>query len=307
MSVKSFNFRARARTIEHLGKGQIADCPTAVSELWKNAYDAYARDVALFTVDAEYPCGALIDNGCGMSPEQIIDNWLIVGTESKSKKKALGDEDRFGIPVRQTQGEKGIGRLSAAFLANVTFLVTKKLNGSFTSLLVDWRLFENPYLSFEDISIPFLEFDTIDEITIAFDLLKEELIKNVKFKKDENSIKRRAWERFSEDELENNKAEDFITTQNKILNFCQKSVLDERAITPWKEILNKVSEEDGGQHGTALFLLDLRTDLSLLTNQGDLSKDNQEIEAIQKNEPYRVCRRPTFLRECPNDKTKIYS
>ena len=24
-------------------------------------------------------------------------------------------------------------------------------------------------------------------------------------------------------------------------------------------------------------------------------------------EPYRVCRRPTFLRECPNDKTKIYS
>ena len=54
MSVKSFNFRARARTIEHLGKGQIADCPTAVSELWKNAYDAYARDVALYTVDANY-------------------------------------------------------------------------------------------------------------------------------------------------------------------------------------------------------------------------------------------------------------
>ncbi|MEX5289011.1 type II toxin-antitoxin system mRNA interferase toxin, RelE/StbE family [Acinetobacter sp. YT-02] len=23
-------------------------------------------------------------------------------------------------------------------------------------------------------------------------------------------------------------------------------------------------------------------------------------------EPYRVCRRPTFLRECSNDKTKIY-
>ncbi len=23
-------------------------------------------------------------------------------------------------------------------------------------------------------------------------------------------------------------------------------------------------------------------------------------------EPYRVCRRPTFLRECPDDKTQIY-
>lgn len=292
MSVKSFNFRARARTIEHLGKGQIADCPTAVSELWKNAYDAYARDVALFTVDADYPCGALIDNGCGMSPEQIIDNWLIVGTESKSKKKALSDEDRFGIPVRQTQGEKGIGRLSAAFLANVTFLVTKKLNGSFTSLLVDWRLFENPYLSFEDINIPFLEFDTIDEITVAFDLLKEELLQNIEFKekKDEDEnlqlkrlIKERAWIRFSEDELEDNEPETFITTQNRILNFCLNSVLDDRAITQWKEILDKVSDKDGGQHGTALFLLDLRRDLTLLTNQGDLARENQELEAIYKD------------------------
>lgn len=282
MSVKSFNFRARARTIEHLGKGQIADCPTAVSELWKNAYDAYARDVALFTVDAEYPCGALIDNGCGMSPEQIIDNWLIVGTESKSKKKTLNEEDRFGIPIRQTQGEKGIGRLSAAFLANVTFLVTKKLNGSFTSLLVDWRLFENPYLSFEDISIPFLEFDTIDEITIAFDLLKEELIKNVKFENEfEDSIKQRAWERFSEDELEDSNSNNVLTTQKKILNFCKNSVLDETVISPWKEILNKVSEKDGGQHGTALFLLDLRRDLILLTNQAELARDNQELQGLQ--------------------------
>lgn len=292
MSVKSFNFRARARTIEHLGKGQIADCPTAVSELWKNAYDAYARDVALFTVDAEYPCGALIDNGCGMSPEQIIDNWLIVGTESKSKKKVLPEKDRFGTPVRQTQGEKGIGRLSAAFLANVTFLVTKKLNGSFTSLLVDWRLFENPYLSFEDISIPFLEFDTIDEIAIAFDLLKEELLQNIVFNEDEDEdedlklkrlIKERAWIRFSEDELDHNKSEDFITTQNKILNFCQKSVLDERAISPWKEILNRASSKDGGQHGTALFLLDLRRDLTLLTDQESLGTQNHEVIANQRD------------------------
>ncbi|NNP67201.1 ATP-binding protein [Acinetobacter sp. Ac_5812] len=282
MSVKSFNFRARARTIEHLGKGQIADCPTAVSELWKNAYDAYARDVALFTVDADYPCGALIDNGCGMSPEQIIDNWLIVGTESKSKKKALSEKDRFGIAVRQTQGEKGIGRLSAAFLANVTFLVTKKISGSFTSLLVDWRLFENPYLSFEDISIPFLEFDTIDEITIAFDLLKEELIKNVQFGY-EDSIKKRAWDRFSEDEREASNSNYILTTQDKIQNFCLNAVLDERAITPWKEILNKVSEKDGGQHGTALFLLDLRRDLTLLTNQENLGTQNHELIATQRD------------------------
>lgn len=291
MSVQSFNFRARARTIEHLGKGQIADCPTAVSELWKNAYDAYARDVALYTIDSEYPCGALIDNGCGMSPEQIIDNWLIVGTESKSKKQPLKIEDRFGLPIRNTQGEKGIGRLSAAFLANVTFLITRKLNGSFTSLLVDWRLFENPYLSFEDISIPFLEFDSVDEINIAFNLLKEELIKNVQFKEESESeserlkklVKERAWSRFTEDELDNSNSEDFISTQDQILNFCRNSNFDEKIIEPWREILDKVMKLDGDRHGTALFLLDLRKDLTLLTYQDDLGTQNHELIAIQRD------------------------
>lgn len=286
MSVQSFNFRARARTIEHLGKGQIADCPTAVSELWKNAYDAYARDVALYTVDSEYPCGALIDNGCGMSPEQIVDNWLIVGTESKSQKKTLSEEERFGLDIRKTQGEKGIGRLSAAFLSNVTFLVTKKVTGSFTSLLVDWRLFENPYLSFEDISIPFLEFDSIDEVQIAFNLLKEELIKNVDFrneKKDSESLKNRAWKRFTRDELEANTSEEFVTTQDRILNFCLHSTLDNRIVKPWKEILDKVLEKDEGQHGTALFLLDLRRDLTLITNPEHLPNDNHELVAIHRD------------------------
>ena len=29
--------------------------------------------------------------------------------------------------------------------------------------------------------------------------------------------------------------------------------------------------------------------------------------ALTEYEPYRVCRRPIFLRECPDEKTKIYS
>ena len=30
------------------------------------------------------------------------------------------------------------------------------------------------------------------------------------------------------------------------------------------------------------------------------------IPEIAKVEPYRVCRRPTFLRECPDEKSKIH-
>ncbi len=39
-------FRTKARAVELLGKGQIADLPTAISELWKNGYDAYADSLS---------------------------------------------------------------------------------------------------------------------------------------------------------------------------------------------------------------------------------------------------------------------
>ncbi|PVB76068.1 histidine kinase [Salmonella enterica subsp. enterica serovar Legon] len=288
MQTRNLTFKARARTIEHLGKGQIADCPTAISELWKNSYDAYARDVALYTIDGEHPCGALIDNGCGMSVEQLVDNWLIVGTESKTKKKALSKEDRFGLPIRKTQGEKGIGRLSAAFLSPVTYLVTKRVNGNFTALLIDWRLFENPYLSFEDIIIPSAEFESLDDANnILFELIKQ-LKVNIAF--DENAeesedqiFRRDAWARFSEDEKELSKFDDFITTQEKILNFCVSVNIPSEIYSPWEDILRKTEDLDGGKHGTALFLLELGRELSLLTNTGDLAKDNAELIDIEQS------------------------
>ncbi|EBY3293274.1 histidine kinase, partial [Salmonella enterica subsp. enterica serovar Emek] len=288
MQTRNLTFKARARTIEHLGKGQIADCPTAISELWKNSYDAYARDVALYTIDGDHPCGALIDNGCGMSVEQLVDNWLIVGTESKTKKKALSKEDRFGLPIRKTQGEKGIGRLSAAFLSPVTYLVTKRINSNFTALLIDWRLFENPYLSFEDIIIPSAEFESLDDANnILFELIKQ-LKVNIAFEENaeesEDQIFRRdAWARFSEDEKELSKFDDFITTQQKILNFCVSVNIPSEIYSPWDDILRKTEDLDGGKHGTALFLLELGRELSLLTNTGDLAKDNAELIDIEQS------------------------
>ena len=35
-------FRTKARAVELLGKGQIADLPTAISRVVENGYDAYA-------------------------------------------------------------------------------------------------------------------------------------------------------------------------------------------------------------------------------------------------------------------------
>lgn len=69
-------FRTKARAVDLLGKGQIADLPTAISELWKNGYDAYADELkaVLYTKgyeDVENPFFVLSDNGKGMSNEEL--------------------------------------------------------------------------------------------------------------------------------------------------------------------------------------------------------------------------------------------
>lgn len=38
--IDQISFQTAARLVDHLGREQIAYTPTAISELWKNAYDA---------------------------------------------------------------------------------------------------------------------------------------------------------------------------------------------------------------------------------------------------------------------------
>ena len=56
-------FQVRARTVDMLGRQQMAGIPTAISELFKNAHDAYAmnaevdyfRDDGLFVLRDDGP------------------------------------------------------------------------------------------------------------------------------------------------------------------------------------------------------------------------------------------------------------
>lgn len=174
----SGHFQTRARAIDHLGRGQIADCPTAVTELFKNAHDAYARNVQLHLFDGSPRFGAIFDDGCGMSLEEVTSKWLVVGTESKIE-GGVPKSDRFGLAERTKLGEKGIGRLSAGFLAPVTLLVTRKQGAKFVAVLVDWRLFENPYLLVSDVELPIEEFNSIVELPSVFKRMATKSVANV--------------------------------------------------------------------------------------------------------------------------------
>lgn len=124
-------FRTKARAIELLGKGQIADLPTAISELWKNGYDAYAGKLTCNLYLPGYkgnnfPFFTLTDDGSGMSEKDILEKWIVLGTDSKARGRSfLTEKERFGKPSRVPMGEKGIGRLSVAYLGSPMLMLTK--------------------------------------------------------------------------------------------------------------------------------------------------------------------------------------
>lgn len=263
-------FQTRARAIDHLGRGQIADTPTAVSELWKNSYDAYARNVALHIFDGVPPLAGIYDDGCGMSLSDLQEKWLVVGTESKVGKN-VPPEEMFGLSPRVRLGEKGIGRLSAAFLSPVTLIVTKKIRRPYAALLVDWRFFENPFLLISDVHFPLAEFGGLDEFPGIINRLTEGMKSNLA---DADVRTRDAWERFAE--LERRKSPEETTTEERILAVPSDLHLTWDHVLPWWRLLQ--ANPDSDKHGTALFCFDCNNELRSWTYQG---LDNPDIEATR--------------------------
>lgn len=252
--VEAVSFRTRARTIDHLGREQIADCPTAVSELWKNAYDAYATSVALHIYDGEIPVAAIVDDGHGMTHQDFIDKWLVVGTESKASGGEVREEDRNGLPPRPKQGQKGIGRLSAAFLGPLLLVVSKRRDAPFTAALIDWRLFENPFLYLQDIEVPVVEFDAKEEIFEQLPAMFATLGGNLRGNGGDGARDQRiarAWESF--DTLE--AIEGKPSTRDAMERIVTGATFDTRQFLQWP--LWRGDKE----HGTILLIADIVFDL----------------------------------------------
>lgn len=176
-------FRAKARAVDLLGKGQIADLPTAISELWKNGYDAYGDNLEAFLYTPGYqghkdPIFVLSDDGRGMSREDILDKWFVLGTDSKSRNEPdeQGKETLWKEP-RVKMGEKGIGRLSVGYLGPQMLLLSKKRNFPLEAVFFDWRILDNYNLFLEDINIPIRNIDP-GNFDAFFQELKDEFLEN---------------------------------------------------------------------------------------------------------------------------------
>lgn len=155
-------FKARARALDMLGRQQIAGIPTAISELFKNAHDAYAD-----RVEADYyrtdRLFVLRDDGLGMTEEEFVQRWLTLGTESKLTSKGMAkppvDPSK---PPRRLLGEKGVGRLAIAIVGPQVLVLTRaKRDGILqdtVAAFIHWGLFECAGVDLDQIEIPIRSF-----------------------------------------------------------------------------------------------------------------------------------------------------
>lgn len=250
-SSASVPFRTRARTIDHLGREQIADVPTAVSELWKNAYDAYARAVSLHIYSGRSPVAAIFDDGHGMSREDFVTRWLVVGTESKATDDVTDQAQRAGLKLRPRQGQKGIGRLSVAAIGSAVLVVSRKVGHPFVAGLLDWRVFENPFLLLEDIAVPVVEFATLAELPALLPTLRQGLLENLgqgEIEAGRRDRLARGWEMYGE--LEKTRDPSVKTTALRISDLAEAELPDASPLKDW-------SASDDASPGTALLLADL--------------------------------------------------
>ena len=274
--IETIPFKTQARTIDHLGREQIADCPTAISELWKNAYDAYARSASLHIFDDHpEPVAAIFDDGHGMSYEEFVNRWLVIGTQAKFNTSINDEDDRNGLSFRSKQGQKGIGRLSSANLGSLLLVVSKRKDHSFVTALIDWRIFENPFLVLSDIEVPVAQFNDQSELLDLIPELFERLTNNVWGNaSDEDKTERLtvAWEAYDVLKLEEDPTVEkpSVAIAETIIN----SRFDIHHLEQWP-----VWTGESGQ-GTSLLIsninYDLRAQLSSVVTDGG-------IERIRKN------------------------
>ena len=109
-------------------------------------------------LDAAYAAENTIivsDTGTGMSRQDLIDNYLVIGTASRKRAiDAALSEHASGKHHAPYLGEKGIGRLSAMRLGNMLTVETAQKNDNRLNLLnIDWSSFDDLDAMLDEINI----------------------------------------------------------------------------------------------------------------------------------------------------------
>lgn len=126
--VNSVPFSLAYSALKMFGKQLYSNVGAAISELVANGFDAGANDVYV-AIDARNKAAAtieILDNGDGMSPEHIRNNYVKIGYNKREHEKNADS----------AMGRKGIGKLAALYMSN-KFVITSKTKDNDVS---SWEL-----------------------------------------------------------------------------------------------------------------------------------------------------------------------
>lgn len=125
------SFVVDAALLQELGERLIGRPAIALGELIKNAFDA---DATICKIEFGNDGIVVSDNGNGMADDDFRTHWLRIATKHKVDERT---SLRFKRPLT---GSKGIGRLTAQFLANGLVLdSTPRESKTGVHAEVDWR------------------------------------------------------------------------------------------------------------------------------------------------------------------------
>lgn len=134
------SFRFATAILRRLGEELNPTMDQGVLELVKNAYDADAMtcDVTLHSVEVSGGKIEIVDNGTGMTAEEIRDGWLVLGASEKEK------QTETPVLKRVPTGSKGLGRLACLRMGTKVTLVTRPASkpDKQYSLVIDWNDFD---------------------------------------------------------------------------------------------------------------------------------------------------------------------
>jgi len=154
MKHEAARLRFASSILARLGEELIPDPDQGLLELARNAYDAGATRCLIELVGADSAGGTVVvsDDGDGMSRDDIVNGFLVLGRSRKSRRHR----------GRLTVGEKGLGRLAALRLGQSVVLTTRpRGTGEEHTLVLDWSRFDTAGVV-EDVALDITTVGTAD-------------------------------------------------------------------------------------------------------------------------------------------------
>lgn len=148
--MENIKFELTYSALKMFGKQLYSNVGSAISELVANGLDAKAKNVyiAINVIDKHNATVEILDDGMGMSPDDIRNNYIKIG---HNKRKGNTEQKNEFL------GRKGIGKLAALYLSNCFTIITKKDENNISA----WKLDvsnttedENPFLEPVDTNVP---------------------------------------------------------------------------------------------------------------------------------------------------------